>query len=424
MKNKIDMIIVGLIITFLMSLCIPIYSSYATTNATVYLKANKEVIEEGDEVEIGLYIQGQKTAAYNATIYFDESKYEWISGPENTKVEGNQIKLLWYDIQGGSGSKQNELGKIVLKAKEEGLSNFVIEGDFYTPKEQHIQADFKTIQVQIGKEETNLQKQAKEEQGTNIQSDNANLQSLRINKEGLVPNFETDVYNYDLIVDKDTVDLEVLAIPENAKALVEITGNTRLQEGINSIKIKVTSENSTQYKEYEIKVTKTANIALANTNLEILAIENTLLTPPFGNQITQYNTQISNDITNLNILAIPENEMGKVQITGNKDLKEGNNTIIITVTAPNEITKRQYFINVYKRSSEEEVKYKEEEQKKEEKLEQAYEIEKTSAVTAEGNTNQVKEENRNDFIIGALGIILLGIVVGIYYKKKTEHKNK
>ena len=424
MKNKIDMIIVGLIITFLMSLCIPIYSSYATTNATVYLKANKEVIEEGDEVEIGFYIQGQKTAAYNATIYFDESKYEWISGPENTKVEGNQIKLLWYDIQGGSGSKQNELGKIVLKAKEEGLSNFVIEGDFYTPKEQHIQADFKTIQVQIGKEETNLQKQAKEEQGTNIQSDNANLQSLRINKEGLVPNFETDVYNYDLIVDKDTVDLEVLAIPENAKALVEITGNTRLQEGINSIQIKVTSENSTQYKEYEIKVTKTANIALANTNLEILAIENTLLTPPFGNQITQYNTQISNDITNLNILAIPENEMGTVQITGNKDLKEGNNTIIITVTAPNEITKRQYFINVYKRSSEEEVKYKEEEQKKEEKLEQAYEIEKTSAVTAEGNTNQVKEENRNDFIIGALGIILLGIVLGIYYKKKTEHKNK
>ncbi|MFR2534646.1 MAG: cadherin-like beta sandwich domain-containing protein [Clostridia bacterium] len=158
--------------------------------------------------------------------------------------------------------------------------------------------------------------------------------------------------------------------------------------------------------------------------MEILAIENTLLTPPFDNQITQYNTQISNNITNLNILAIPENEMGTVQITGNEYLKEGNNTIIITVTAPNEITKRQYFVNVYKRNLEEETKYKEEEQKKEEKLEQAYEIEKTSTVTTQENTNQVKEENRNDFIIGALGIILLGILVGIYYKKKTENKNK
>ncbi|MFR5190342.1 MAG: hypothetical protein ACLTEH_03740, partial [Clostridia bacterium] len=139
----------SVIITFLVGYCIPIYSSYGTTNATVYLKANKEAIEIGEEVEIGFYIQGQKTAAYNATIYFDESKYEWVSGPENAKVEENQIKLLWYDTQGGKDAKQNELGKIVFKAKQEGLSNFVIEGDFYTPKEQNIQVNFKSIQVQI-----------------------------------------------------------------------------------------------------------------------------------------------------------------------------------------------------------------------------------------------------------------------------------
>lgn len=39
-------------------------------------------------------------------------------------------------------------------------------------------------------------------------------------------------------------------------------------------------------------------IRLQNTNLETLAIENTLLYPPFENDITKYEAEVSNETSN------------------------------------------------------------------------------------------------------------------------------
>ena len=49
-------------------------------------------------------------------------------------------------------------------------------------------------------------------------------------------------------------------------------------------------------------MTRTKNPEKANTNLEVLAIEDTLLNPPFDNTVTQYDTEVSNTVTNLNII--------------------------------------------------------------------------------------------------------------------------
>lgn len=197
-----------------------------------------------------------------------------------------------------------------------------------------------------------------------------------------------------------------------------------LKQGINTINIKIISEDKTQEKNYKIKVTKTLNPEVANTNLEILAIENVLLNPPFENNVTQYNIQVSNEITKLNIFAVPENENGKLEIKGNDNLKEGNNLITITVTAPNGITKRDYTINVYKRSLKEEEIYKKEEEKNEQKLKEAYEIEKTS-IENENNSEENANPKNNYVVMGLVGIILviLAISGGIYYKKKYLNKN-
>lgn len=144
-----------------------------------------------------------------------------------------------------------------------------------------------------------------------------------------------------------------------------------------------------------------------------------LLNPPFENNVTQYSIQVSNEITKLNIFAVPENEKGKVEIKGNDNLKEGNNLITITVTAPNGITKRDYTINVYKRNLEEEEIYKKEEEENEQKLKEAYEIEKTS-VENENNSEENAKPKNNYAVIGLVGIILVisAIGGGIYYKKK------
>lgn len=186
-----------------------------------------------------------------------------------------------------------------------------------------------------------------------------------------------------------------------------------LKQGLNSIKVKVISQDKTEENVYELRVTKTDNLDSANTNLEILAIENYLLYPPFENTITQYTTQISNDTERLNIFAVPENEQGKVTISGNENLKEGNNTITVTSTAPNGISKRDYKINVYKRNAGEEEQYKKQQDELEQKLEEAYEVEKTS-------TAQIGQNKNWYLLIGGV-VLVVGLVGYVMYKK---YRNK
>ena len=163
--NKlIYLIFVKFMLILLINICEPVISS-AITTATVYLESNKSIIEKGEEIEISFNIKEQSTAAYNANIYFDETKFEFISGPENINVNGNRIIIVWYDLQGGNGAKQGELGKLVFMAKDDGISNFVIDGEFFSDKGQSIQTNFEAVQVQVGKEETNLEMQARQEQG-------------------------------------------------------------------------------------------------------------------------------------------------------------------------------------------------------------------------------------------------------------------
>jgi len=188
--------------------------------------------------------------------------------------------------------------------------------------------------------------------------------------------------------------------------LQEIRG---LKIGLNSVKIKVISQDKTEEKVYELRVTKTDNFDSANTNLEILAIENYLLYPPFENGITQYSTQISNDTERLNIFAVSENEQGKVTITGNENLKEGYNLITVTSTAPNGITKRDYKINAYKRNAGEEEQYKKQQDELEQKLEEAYEVEKTL-------TTQMNQSRNWYLFIGGV-IFVAGLIGYVMYKK-------
>ncbi len=183
------------------------------------------------------------------------------------------------------------------------------------------------------------------------------------------------------------------------------------------------SQDKTVEKIYEIKVTKTENVASANTNLEILAVENYLLNPPFDNNITQYKLEVSNDTINLKVFAVPESEQGKVTISGNENLKEGNNNIIVTVIAPNGITKREYKIIVYKRNISEEENYNKEQEEQKGNLEEAYEMEKTSANSEEPPV--VKANENNEYIIVAIASVsvIVVIIVGVvWYKKYTRKK--
>mgnify|MGYP006075029357 FL=1 len=84
-----------------------------------------------------------------------------------------------------------------------------------------------------------------------------------------------------------------------------------------------------------------------STSLKTLNVTVGNLEPGFSKDITEYNLNISKDINEIAVEAIPENEEAIVNIQGNKNIGQGENKIYIDVITNNGDTKR-YTINVNK----------------------------------------------------------------------------
>lgn len=327
---------------------------------------------------------------------------------------------------GGEGAKEGNIAVFKFRAREKGLTTFSMDGEFFDENRQLLEADFKETQVTIGKDKSNLQeleqKEPTNKEVTTLENSNSNLQVLRLDVEGMVPQFDKELQDYYLNIPNTIQNLEVLAISENYNAMVEITGNTDLKDGLNDIIIEVTSADKSQSKRYTIHVTKTDNIELANTNLEILAVENVLLNPPFDTTITFYKVEVPNEQGSLNLFAVPENEKASVEINGKENLQEGNNLVTIMVTASNGFTKRVYQLEAYRRNLEEEKAYQEEQLKRKENLENAYKIEQTSRDINDFQKDVTNNQNRKYYGVLLLsiimGVIILGLVAVVWRRKK------
>ncbi len=255
----------------------------------------------------------------------------------------------------------------------------------------------------------------------NASTSNTDLKIMRLNKEGISPDFQKEIKQYYFVADNFINNLEVTAIPENSKSKVTIKGNTNLKQGLNTIIIQVTSEDKTKTSTYKINVTKTANKELANANLENLAIRDIMLYPSFDSNITHYEIEVPNEIENLDILAIPEDIKSKVTITGKDNLKIGDNTIEVKVIAQDNITKKVYEIKAHRRSNEEEILADNEEKNN---------IEQLAAILKDEQKNQTEVTTKNNnmdissiMIIFVVLAIIIGVLV-IYIIRKNRQNNK
>ena len=153
---------------------------------------------------------------------------------------------------GGEGAKEGNIAVFKFRAREKGLTTFSMDGEFFDENRQLLEADFKETQVTIGKDKSNLQeleqKEPTNKEVTTLENSNSNLQVLRLDVEGMVPQFDKELQDYYLNIPNTIQNLEVLAISENYNAMVEITGNTDLKDGLNDIIIEVTSADKSQSK--------------------------------------------------------------------------------------------------------------------------------------------------------------------------------
>lgn len=420
----------NIIIIFIASIFVLILLSNTVLASEITITPNTEKVEKGEIFKFYINSNNLDIAALTMQIYFDSTKMEYIKENENTNLLENSILYTWVDENGGKQRKQTEqIIELKFKAKEAGTANISASGEFYNSNGEDIKIQYGEGNVQIEELDT-TQEEQEIQSNNNISSDNAYLEILRLDKEGITPSFNKEITEYYITVDSTVNNLQITAIPENIEANVEIKGNNNLVNGINKIEIIVTSKDGSKKKIYNINVTKTSNIAASNTNLETLAIENVTLFPEFYENILNYKAEVSNETKSLNILAIPQSTSAQVVIEGNTNLKEGKNIVNVKVIAENKISEKNYIIEVYKRNSNEEVEALEEQEIKIEKANELIEEkeqnqEDTQQLEHEINIqNNDNDKNNNIIIIIITIVIILGSITAfIIYRKKKNYND-
>ena len=190
------------------------------------------------------------------------------------------------------------------------------------------------------------EKKPEEQPKNEEKSTNKNLAKLEVKPEGLTPDFKKDVTDYTIKVPSNIEKLEINAKAEDSKSKVEISGNDKLIEGDNIIKVLVTAEDGTA-RTYIITATKEKAVQ-SNLRLSSLTIDEINIEPLFSPDIFAYTATLDNsEINELKVNAITNDENTTVEILGNADLQNGENviTILLKSTKTDEITTYQVTVN-------------------------------------------------------------------------------
>ncbi len=122
----------------------------------------------------------------------------------------------------------------------------------------------------------------------------------------------------------------------SANEAMDPIGTIAAEKLINvSKKAEIPPEKPTSTQPSQGNVNTGSQTASGNNYLKYLQISEEGLTPYFTRNVTDYAITVGENVNDIEILAKAEDENARVEITGNNNLKEGNNEINIKVTAEN-----------------------------------------------------------------------------------------
>ncbi len=162
-------------------------------------------------------------------------------------------------------------------------------------------------------------------------SSNYNLKSLTLS-EGKI-DFKNSTTLYNITVDNKVEKITVSATLEDEKSSFVSGYGPRtidLKDGNNTILIKVKNEKGT-IKTWTINVNKDDG---RDTNADLSTLTLSAGVIEFNKDILEYKTTVTYDVEKINVEAKAASEKAKINIT-NPNLKVGENTIIVKVTAEN-----------------------------------------------------------------------------------------
>lgn len=156
--------------------------------------------------------------------------------------------------------------------------------------------------------------------------------------------FNKDVTTYNLTVPYDVDKLDLTPTLSNANAKYTVTGNENFKVGeVNVVQIIVTAEDGSQ-KVYILNVTRSTDVD--KTDVKDITIGGGFeLEPKFDPKKLTYTVNVKPGTKELDVTATPIDPESKVEIVGNKNLKTGDNTVLVKVTDKNGYVK-YYTLNV------------------------------------------------------------------------------
>lgn len=172
------------------------------------------------------------------------------------------------------------------------------------------------------------------------------LENIIIDDFELSPRFNKDIFIYNVFVNNDTSVININAVPSKNETIINGNGTFNIDENFTKFTIEVMNENK-NIEKYEINVYKNYKKTSDTSSSKLIKLEIKGYDIEFSPNKLNYNINIE-DENYLEISYETENDDSKVILTGNENLKYGNNEILITVYSKDEKNKTIYNINVNK----------------------------------------------------------------------------
>lgn len=341
MKKYSKIIVITLILFTLMTAVFPFSKVYGAASASI--KASRTTIYVGETTKITVSVNSTETWSLGIT-----SNGGSLSGtPKDADAAGSEVskQVISCDFTANTAGtyKINLSGDVAgSDLKKKSVANSVtitVKNKEQTPANPPANND-------------DIPQETKPGTTTTTKSSNNYLSSLKVNEGKLSPEFNFRTYNYTVDVGKDVNSIKITAGAEHNKAKVSGTGTKTLKPGENKFNITVKAEDGKE-RTYTITVNKEEekillkSLKLQGVNLEEEKVELSY-TPEFSSEVYEYSVTIPNDITKIDVEALASKEDYTVEITGNEDLKEGENIITILVKAKNRDKVTTYKIKVIK----------------------------------------------------------------------------
>lgn len=246
MSNKIRKICCRMVLICAMAVILPFQSLAATAR----IAFSDPSAKAGSEVSVTMKFTSTDGAVLGNTdvmLAYDSEMLEYINETENASGGAGAIRV-WTGPEG----KTEMVTELRFRALKPGTATLSI-ADW----EGYDNDGNSLTEVKQGSSKITIEALA-------TSSDDAKLVSLQVSPGTLEPGFSPDVENYTVTVGLDVAKLTVSANPNNAKASVSVEGASELQEGANTVVCKVTAEDGSTVKNYNITVNKVEGGAAEN----------------------------------------------------------------------------------------------------------------------------------------------------------------